>query len=124
MNLRKSVLPVLSGDVLTLFVVTLAGFASHGLSLVNPRLWTTFLPMVAAWLVYSPWFGVYDPDAWSKPANIWRPALAAALAVPLAVLLRSLWLGSTVIPVFALVMAGVSALGIGLWRAAWALLTK
>lgn len=110
---------LLVGDALAILVVTLIGFATHSLSTATPRWLTTFLPMLLAWLALAPWFGVFYLQRTCRPLQTWRAALAAVFAAPTAALLRSLWLGTSIVPVFVLVLAATSALGIFLWRFAW-----
>jgi hypothetical protein len=46
------------------------------------------------------------------------------VATPIAAVLRSGWLGTPPVPIFVAVMAGVSLVGLGLWRTAYALLRR
>ena len=51
------------GDILTLAVVTVIGFASHGTAgTAGSRMLTTFIPLLAAWLLIAPHLKVYDHD--------------------------------------------------------------
>jgi hypothetical protein len=123
----KSRLPflfLLLGDALAILVVTLIGFATHGLSTATPRWLTTYLPLLLSWFGLAPWFGVFLASNYCRPLQVWRAGLAIAFAAPLAALLRSLWLGTTIVPVFVLVLAGTSALGMLVWRLAWSLLCR
>jgi hypothetical protein len=115
---------LLLGDALAILVVTLIGFTTHGLSTTTPRWLTTFLPMLLSWMALAPWFGVFRPAIFCRSSQTWRAPLAIAFAAPLAALLRSLWLGTTIVPVFVLVLAATSALGIFLWRLAWSFWCK
>ncbi len=115
-------LPILlmAGDALALLVVTWIGFASHGESLLTPRWLLTFVPLLAAWALAAPWFGVYAPGLRCSGGMIWRAALAMLLAAPLAVWLRAVLIGEKLTPVvFFAVMMAVSALGMAAWRAIW-----
>jgi hypothetical protein len=117
---------VLVGDVITLIVVTLYGFASHQtLGSAGWRILTTFMPLLLAWLIAALPLGAYDPEHFMKPRQLWRPFYAMILAAPLATWLRAVWLGTVIMPVFVAVLAGVSALAILVWRAIfWFALTK
>jgi len=115
---------LLLGDALAILAVTLIGFATHGLSTATPRWLTTYLPLLLSWLLLAPWFGVFLPTNYCRPLQTWRALLAVVYAAPLAALLRSLWLGTAVVPVFVLVLAATSALGIGLWRVGWSFLCR
>ena len=106
------------GDVLTVLIVSLAGFLTHYGEIRGWRWVTTFVPVLAGWLAIAPWFGVYRPEFTGRITQIWRAALAAFLSAPLAAWLRGAWLGSAILPVFVLVMGLTDALGILIWRAA------
>lgn len=116
-NSSRAVL--LAGDAAVLAMVTLVGFARHAEMDAGARMLATFLPLLAAWLVTAPWFDQYQVNKTLMPINLVKTGLAAALAAPLAVVLRGLWLNAPIIPIFAVVMAAFSALGLILWRAAW-----
>jgi hypothetical protein len=121
MNKQRSLIFLLVGDVTAVLVVSIVGFASHQLSVFNPRLLATFFPMLTGWLAAAPWLGLYDPSVRCRVSSWWRVLLAVALAAPLAAWLRALWLGGAPIqPVFVAVLGGVSAVGMLLWRLLWA----
>jgi hypothetical protein len=111
---------LVAGDLLTVLVVTITGFVTHYGAISGWRWLSTFFPVLAAWLALAPWLGVYDPARYLRPAHAWRAALAALLSAPLAALLRALWLGGVITPVFVLVLAATDALGFLIWRLAWA----
>lgn len=111
-------LALLIGDAIVLALVTLYGFKTHGtLSTAGAHMLTTFLPWLAAWLLVAPHVGVFHSEYLREPRDLWRPFWAMLLASPLGGLLRAVWLGGTVLPVFVAVFGGISALGILLWRA-------
>jgi hypothetical protein len=106
------------GDVLTLFLVTVAGFASHDeLMKSGLRLLSTFIPLCAAWFLVSPHLGVFNVPQVHDLKQLWRPFWAMVLAAPLAGWLRAVWLGTQVLPVFVLIIGGISALSLLVWRA-------
>ena len=84
----------------------------------------TALPFIISWFVVTPWFGIYK----ARIYTVWqrlvpRLLLAWAVAGPLALVLRALFLGRSIptgiMPTFALisiVYIGVVAL---LWRLAF-----
>jgi len=117
---RNQLIFLIAVDLLVLLVVTWLGFATHDRSLADGRWLTTFIPLVFSWFLAAPWLGLYRAGAADRVQDFWRPGLAAALAAPLAVLLRALWLQQTVIPIFGLVMIAMTAAGMLLWRLAWA----
>jgi hypothetical protein len=123
MQKQKNTFILLAGDAAILLLVTLAGFAQHGeLGSAGLRLLSTFVPLCTAWALIAPWIGVYEKTRSADLRQLWRPPLAALLAAPMAGWLRGLWLGAgIIIPVFVLVIAGFTALGMLTWRAAYAL---
>ncbi len=123
--LPRHQLAILTGvDALILLAVTMIGFASHQHSLAGGRWLTTFLPLALAWLLTSPWFGLYSPGIVDRPGQFWRALWAAAIAAPLAVFFRGVWLQTSVDPIFTAVMMATTALGLGLWRLIWGLLAS
>lgn len=123
--MRRLVVLVL-GDILSLAVITLIGFANHKELAIFPleRILATFLPLLAGWFLIAPWLGLFKPEITSDPRQLWRPILAMFLAAPLAGLLRALMLNSVVIPFFVLILGGSAALGMVVWRSIWWLLNR
>jgi hypothetical protein len=108
---------LLAGDILVLGLMTLVGFASHGaFSTAGARMLTTFLPVLAAWLLLGPHLGVFDEARAEDSRQLWRPFWAWVLAAPLAACLRGAWLGTPILPVFVAVLAATNALALLLWR--------
>lgn len=108
---------LVTGDVIVLGVVTLFGFASHGeLGSAGLRLLTTFIPLLAGWFAAGPVLGAYRPEYALQVSELWRPAWAMILAAPLAAWLRSLWLGTAIVPVFVAVLGGVALTALLAWR--------
>jgi hypothetical protein len=107
------------GDVLAIALVTFIGFATHGETGLSflPRMAAAFFPLILSWFLAAPWLGLFEPNITSNLKQIWRPALAMLLAVPLAVVLRGLILNAAALPIFAVVMWSVSAFGMIVWRA-------
>ena len=114
------------GDILTLLIVTLIGFATHGEDSISffPRMLTTFIPLLIAWFLLAPWFGLFNPEINSSIKQFWRPALTMLFAGPLAVVLRGLILNAPIIPIFAVVLSATSALGMMIWRTLYLLLNR
>ena len=117
---------LISGDILAIAVVTYIGFATHGETDLSflPRMFAAFLPVTLSWFLLAPWFGLFQPDATSNPRQLWRPVFAVLFAAPLAAVLRGLWLNAPIIPIFAVVLASTSALGMLLWRGLYILLAR
>jgi hypothetical protein len=105
------------GDIIIFAIVTILGFASHDtLGTAGFRMLTTFVPVVLAWLLIAPHLSVYDIDVVIRFRGLWRPPWAMVLAAPMAAFLRGAWLGTAIIPVFVVVIGGVNALAILIWR--------
>ena len=123
---RKMPWVVILGDVLTYFVVTLIGFSSHDTLALGAlaRILATFIPFTAGWFLIAPWLGTFQASIIKDRIHLPRVLLAALLAAPMGAFLRGLWLGSPILPVFVLVMAGVSGLGIIIWRSILQFLIK
>jgi len=115
---------ILGGDVFVVLIVTIIGFLDHYGTVQDWRWLTTFLPVLAAWFAVAPWLGVYREDVYCQPRQVWRPALAALLAAPLAATLRGFWLNAAVLPVFVVVLGLTNALGFFLWRLVWAVIMQ
>jgi len=114
-------LPLFIGDTLTIGLVTIIGFASHNtLETAGMRMLSTFLPLLGAWLLAAPLVGLYDLQIAQDLRQLWRPLWAMIFAAPLAAWLRGIWLGSPILPVFILVIGGVTALGLIIWRGIYA----
>lgn len=114
------------GDILAIAVVTVIGFVTHGEADLSflPRMFAAFVPLALAWFLLAPWFGLFQPQVTSNPKQLWRPVFAMLFAAPFAALLRGLWLNAPIIPVFAVVLASTSALGMLLWRGIYLLLSR
>jgi hypothetical protein len=114
----KSRTLLILGDLLALALVPLIGFATHGETDLSflPRMAATFFPLCAAWFLLAPWFGLFHAEITSNPRHLWRPALTALFAVPLAATLRAVLLNTIVLPVFVSILGAASALGMVIWR--------
>ncbi len=108
---------LISGDVITLGLVTVFGFASHAeIDSAGVRMLSTFLPLVAAWLIMASQLGVFESRRVLDARQLWRPLWAMVLAGPLAALGRGLILNAPILPVFVVVLGGISALALFAWR--------
>jgi hypothetical protein len=114
------------GDILALLITTLIGFVTHGEGNLSflPRFLVAFIPLVFAWFLLAPWFGLFQPEITSNPKQLWRPVLAMIFTAPLAVVFRGLILNSPIIPIFAIVFGATSAFGMVSWRALFGGLMK
>jgi len=115
-RMKKYILAI--GDALTLLIVTLIGFTTHGESKLSflPRMAATYIPLLVAWFLLAPWMQLFDAKINSNLKQFWRPALTMLFAGPLAVVLRGLFLNAPIIPIFAVVLSATSALGLMIWR--------
>jgi len=108
---------LIAGDLIVLALVTVFGFASHNeMSAGVIRYLSTFIPLLVSWLLTAPFLGAYDSDKVLDVRQLWRPFWAMVLAGPMMGLLRGLLLGTVVIPAFVIVVGGVSALALLVWR--------
>jgi len=120
---RRQRIVLLVGDLLAYAIITLIGFASHDefTGSAIPRMLATYVPFLASWLLVAPWLGLYSLAAGQGSSVLWRAPLAAFLAGPLGAWLRGLALGAPILPVFVIVMVGVSGVVLTIWRTcAWA----
>ncbi len=105
------------GDIITLAIVTLIGFASHGTAgSAGARMLTTFLPLLASWFLVAPFLGVYDLERIKDIKQVWRPFWAMVLAGPFASWMRGAWLNAPILPLFVVILGGTGALAILAWR--------
>ena len=110
-------LVLLAGDVITLALVTLVGFARHNeLGTAGARILSTFVPLMIAWLLVAPHLGAFDLQRTTDLRQLWRPFWAMVLAAPFAAWMRGAWLNAPILPIFVVVLGGVSALAVSIWR--------
>ena len=109
------------GDILAIGLVTIMGFVTHGETGLSflPRMAATFLPLVIGWFLLAPWLGLFQDEIICNARQLWRPALTALFAAPLAAVLRGLLLNAAILPVFAIVLGAASAMGMLVWRLTW-----
>ncbi len=112
------------GDILAIAILTLIGFATHGETEAAylPRMGTTFFPVLIAWFLITPWFGLFEEQVITIPKNLWRVALAVLFAAPFAAVLRSVLLYTSTPTLFVLILGGSNALGMMAWRWVYILL--
>ena len=124
--MRKSTLILVLGDILAIAILTVIGFATHGETELSflPRMAALFFPLCVSWFLLAPALRLFQPETTSNLNQLWRAALAALFAAPLATVLRGFLLNAPIIPIFAAVLAGVAALGMVIWRAVYLLLSR
>jgi hypothetical protein len=110
------------GDVVALAVVTFIGFANHGEFSTSfvPRMAASLVPLCIGWFLLAPQLGLFQGPITGATAELWRPAFVMLFAGPLAALLRSIILGATVMPSFAVVLSLTAAAALTIWRIAYA----
>jgi hypothetical protein len=115
---------LICGDILAIGLVTIIGFSTHGEAGLSflPRMAAVFFPLVAGWFLLAPWFGLFQDEIIRTARQLWRPALTAIFVAPLAAVLRGLILNAPIIPIFAVVLGAILALGIVIWRGFYFLL--
>jgi hypothetical protein len=106
------------GDGMSFLLITLVGFANHeSLSAASlGRMLATFLPFYAAWLMAIPWLGLLSATGLPWVDILWRVLLGVLFAAPLGGFLRGLLLDAPILPVFVIVMGGVTAVTMLAWR--------
>jgi hypothetical protein len=131
--MKRSFYVLIVGDILTLALVTVYGFANHQeLGTAGGRILATFLPLLMSWLFVAPLLGLYDPERAADPRQLWRPFWAMVLAGPMAAWLRGVLLGLMqgvptglpIQPIFVVVISGISALALLAWRALYLLAAR
>lgn len=114
------------GDILAIALLTIIGFATHQESDYSflPRMAAFFFPLCISWFLLAPALGLFQQHTVSNPRQLWRPVLAAFFAAPLAAVLRGFLLNAPIIPIFAAVLAGTSALGMIIWRGLYVVIKR
>ena len=109
---------LIAGDAAALLIVTLLGFRSHGefSPAFIPHMAATFIPLCLGWFLLGPSLGLFHDSTVRSAPELWRPAFAMLFAGPFAVLLRSIVLGASLIPSFAVVLSLTLAVALTAWR--------
>jgi len=104
---------LLIDDAVAILIVTLLGLRFHQIDAVlGERLPFTFIPFYLIWVLAAAALKLYQPQIAGQWAQLWRVPVGAAIAVLPAAALRALWLGTPLVPLFALIMGGAIALGL------------
>jgi len=86
---------------------------------------TTFFPLLTAWFLIAPFLKVYDKDMVIDGRQLWRSFWAMILAAPMAAWLRGLILNSPILPMLVIILGGVSAVALLVWRGVfWLVATR
>ena len=126
MTMTKDRIVLIVSDILAIGFITLIGFATHGETGLSflPRMAATFFPLVIGWFLLAPRLRLFQDEVIHTAGQLWRPALATLFAAPLAAVLRGLMLNAPIIPIFAVVLAVTSTLGMVVWRALYLLMNR
>lgn len=110
------------GDTLVFLVFVLIGRNNHALAVANiGAILFTAAPFLLGWFVVAPWFGLFRAEV-SRSWRQWLPRLGLAWAIggPLALVLRTFFLGRPllggIIPTFAVITLTVTTLFLIIWR--------
>ncbi len=114
------------GDILALALITLIGFATHGefSFAFIPRMAVSFIPLCIGWFLLAPSLALFQEPVERTASELWRPPFVMLFAGPLAALVRSIVLGDTVVPSFAVVLTLTAAIALTLWRSIWLWLSR
>jgi len=116
-NFTKNQRILLIGDVAAILLTVVIGFQSHETGAVFfQRFAFTFLPWTFSWLLIAPKFNLFDLPTEKINKQIVKIFLAMLFASPLAAVLRAAWLGSSALPIFALILGFSTAIGLIIWR--------
>jgi hypothetical protein len=109
-----------AGDVVALLVVTLTGLISHGefSPAFIAHMAAAFVPLCVGWFLLAPSLGLFDEATTRAAPELWRPAFVMLFAGPFATLVRSILLGTSLIPSFAVVFSLSAAVALTVWRSA------
>lgn len=118
---RSTLLALIVGDAGCILLATLLGFARHDELQADawPRFLATFVSFAAAWAAVAGLGAVYARPSDRRLDRMAAAAATALVAAPLGGVLRAIWLGSSVLPVFVIVMGGVIAFLVVVWRLAF-----
>ena len=124
MNDKRQIILII-GDVVVFALVTVFGFSSHQtLGSAGLRMLSTFIPLLVGWSLIAPFLGVYDLPRVADGRQLWRPFWAMVLAGPMVGWIRGVWLGQVILPVFVVILGGISALAILAWRVLFWVITS
>jgi len=114
------------GDIIAILITTIIGFATHNewKSEFLLRMVAAIVPLIIAWSLLAPWFGLFQPEITSNPKQLWRIVLAMFFAASLAVIIRGIILNAAILPIFAIVLGATSAFGMLIWRTLYFLLNR
>ena len=62
----------IAGDVVTLTVITVLGFATHHTLDAYWRMFVTVLVTLIAWAIVAPWFDAFSTTTLTRPSAVWK----------------------------------------------------
>jgi hypothetical protein len=114
------------GDIITLAIVTLIGFISHGESDSSylPRFFAALITLLLAWFGFIRWVGLLNDEIVLEPKNLYCIPLAMIFVIPLAAFGRGLILNSPIQPSFVIAFFATNTIGILIWRVIYIFIAK
>jgi hypothetical protein len=121
---KKNIL--ILGDIITLALITLIGFVSHGESDSSylPRFFAAFIPLLVSWFLLITWFGLLNQEITNEAKKLLLIPLAMIFVIPLAAFLRGLILNSPIQPMFVIAFYATNTIGILIWRGIYIFIAK
>jgi hypothetical protein len=112
---------LLVDDAFAIFAVTFIGLSFHQMDgMWLERMPYTFIPYFVTWVIAAAGLQLYSNAVATQPSQLWRVLVGAAIAALPASALRSLWLGTPLVPMFVLIMGVTVAVGLLLTRSIYA----
>lgn len=113
---------LVAGDLVILLLFSAFGRAAHDLQMGLRGVLATALPFTIAWFVVGAFTGAFRPAAYSSPGSAaGRVVITNVIAVPLAIVMRALWLSRPIPWTFLVVAFTTSLILLLIWRVAFAL---
>jgi hypothetical protein len=114
---------LLVDDAVAIFAVTFIGLSFHQMDgMWMERMPYTFIPYFVTWVIAAAGLQLYSNSVATQPGQLWRVPVGAAIAALPAAALRSLWLGTPLVPMFVLIMGVTVAAGLLVTRSIYAFL--
>jgi len=81
-----------------------------------------YLPFALVWMVVAPFAGLFRVSIALQPRQLWLVAMLTIIGTPLGAWLVEVWIGTSIEPVFVIVLTILATLIIVGWRYAFILL--
>ena len=116
---------LVGGDLLVLFLFVLLGREDHDMTFSFLAALETALPFALSWMIALIIVRTYRPHTYSSVGKaVLYALLTCCIAVPLGLILRSVWLGRLPTGSFAIVAFPLIAPFMTIWRALYALFSR